>query len=55
MSFLRYALMPLIAANLFFAAAEQTSAEHAVLETERAWSAAIVSGDAATLDRILGD
>ena len=55
MSFLRYALMPLIAANLFFAAAEQTSAEHAVLETERAWSAALVSGDAATLDRILGD
>jgi hypothetical protein len=50
MSRLRYFLLPLLAASLAAATPEQS-----VLDTERAWSRSVVSGDTATLERILGD
>jgi hypothetical protein len=48
MNSLRF-LLPLIAVSLL------ASSEQSVLETERAWSQSAVSGDTATLERILGD
>jgi hypothetical protein len=43
-------VLPLIAVSLIAATPEQS-----VLDAERAWSQAIVSGDAGTLERVLGD
>lgn len=50
MSCLRYFLLPLAAVSLMAASGEQS-----VLDIERAWSQSVVSGDTATLERVLGD